>query len=377
MPDSVSPIEATKFAVKAFVTWRGALMVLSWMAMHLASPYRAASERPQLDSIYWSSHARFDSRWYSEIARDGYYIKPNKSNTPFFPLYPLACRWLTPVFGTPEAAGIVISHLALLVAIGFLYRIGCRLYSPELAQQAIVYLLLFPSAYFFSMMYTESLFLLWTSIAFWAFLERRMWLAGLAGMLAGLTRSSAMVLFFAFVGALAWRWYRQKSRPPWSALALGLIPCSWLLYAAYLNRLVGEPFAFYTYQAKFWHRRPTFPLATWWRHAKKVDLSLPSDSNMHDAMRLGFPLVGLSLAVSMAVSGAEPAMWLYLAGGCLYPLTTGLIMGLTRFVLVLFPAQFEIARLTRRAWLQQLVLISYTFVLAVLYTRFLSGRFND
>src|SRR5438067_9305373 len=100
--------------------------------------------------------ARWDAVWYLAIANDGY---REAGRSAFFPLYPLLLAVLRPLTGSAVVAGIAISLAALLVALTILHRLATLELGAEAAGPAVVLVAVFPAAYCFSAVYSESLFL--------------------------------------------------------------------------------------------------------------------------------------------------------------------------------------------------------------------------
>lgn len=162
------------------------------------------------NSPFLSLWAKWDSQWYIQIVREGYWFQPlQQSNVAFFPLYPLATPLMMPWQVEAKSwAGFLVSNLAFLVTLIFLYKLAeMELGQRDGGRRTVAYLAFFPTAFFFSCVYTESLFLL-LSIAciYWA--RRRWWLAAAAaGMLAAATRNLGVVLW-----ALAtWEWLAARA----------------------------------------------------------------------------------------------------------------------------------------------------------------------
>ena len=153
----------------------------------------------------------------------------------------------------------------------------------------------FPTALFFQAVYSEALFLLLTLLAFWWARDRRWALAGLAGLLAALTRSSGLLL----VVPLAVLWWEQRRGAPlrlpggparsiaddWETLpgaagpAAGgaapaparltwlwilLVPAGLAIYMAFLWLAFREALLFSSVQAA-WGRDLTLPTTAVWR----------------------------------------------------------------------------------------------------------------
>jgi Gpi18-like mannosyltransferase len=113
---------------------------------------------------------RWDTGFYNSIARNGYTSATDpssyQSNLAFFPLYPTLIRAVTSLIpGTPQAqeillAGVLISNFCLLGALVIMYRFSMDLFSDQkIAEKSILYILFFPTGFFLSDAYTESLFI--------------------------------------------------------------------------------------------------------------------------------------------------------------------------------------------------------------------------
>ncbi len=113
--------------------------------------------------------ARWDSRWYFSIIKDGYQAPAHwgtsSSNMAFFPLYPYLVKslgWfgLDLPNGYYILFGLILSTLCFLASAVLLYRLitgplGLR---HATAQRALGLLFVFPASFFFSSFYPESLF---------------------------------------------------------------------------------------------------------------------------------------------------------------------------------------------------------------------------
>ena len=114
--------------------------------------------------------ARWDSGYYLAIARSGYAVD---NGTPtYYPLYPLLIRSVTLVTGLSEiATGTILTLILAASALLVIYHASLRDYDRGTADIAVDLLILFPTALFFFAVYTESLFLLLSALAY--FLAQR------------------------------------------------------------------------------------------------------------------------------------------------------------------------------------------------------------
>jgi Gpi18-like mannosyltransferase len=119
------------------------------------------------------------------------------------------------------------------------------------ARRTIVLVVVFPGAFYFYAGYTHALMLLLASATYWFAWKNRWLLAGLAGLLAGLTHPTAwtlsiILLYFAIHG-----WRKQPSLPRFSIFLLPLTPV--LGIGLFLAWRISNGFIDYgTLQAQNW-----------------------------------------------------------------------------------------------------------------------------
>src|SRR5262249_47121517 len=190
-------------------------------------------------SPFWDTFVRHDSGWYVDIARRGYDVTDavagGRSNIAFAPVYPLLMRYIGRLFGRSQGvtylAGIVVSWASFIAAMAALYCLAAIDLPRSRAEHAVVLAAIFPFAFFYGAVYTESTFLLFTVLSFYGFRTRRWALGGIGGALAGATRVTGILMW----PALAWTAWRALPRDPLAADAANrdrLRAAAWLLAAA-------------------------------------------------------------------------------------------------------------------------------------------------
>jgi hypothetical protein len=252
--------------------------------------------------------ANWDGVWFIRIAAAGYHS--HAFSQAYFPLYPLAVRVVAPLAGDfYVVAGVVVSLACYAAAMVVLYRLAADECGSRVALWSVVFISVFPTAFFFQAVYSESMFLLLTLLSFSAGRRGRWWIAGVAGLLAALTRSSGLLLLLP-LGVMWWEQRRgaplrlpggpalapelapgaapraESARATGSASAAGTAPgarsaaaprrpsvlsLGWLLlvpaglgiYMAYLWRAFSDPFLFSAVQ-DFWGRRSSLPPVAVW-----------------------------------------------------------------------------------------------------------------
>src|SRR3954471_5185604 len=158
--------------------------------------------------------ARWDSSWYLGIADSGY---AQDGRTAFFPLYPLLVRAGGGRAGSPVVAGVRVSGASLVAGLAALHSLTKLELGESAARWTVLALALSPMSFFFTAVYSESLFLALSTGALLAARRERWWWAGVLGALAAATRSAGIVLLVPLV-VLAW------SARPRERLWLALVP---------------------------------------------------------------------------------------------------------------------------------------------------------
>jgi hypothetical protein len=354
----------------------------------------------RLGDLLAAPAARWDSSWYLVIAHYGY--RPDldaftSSRDAFFPLYPLGLRglgWL----GLPLiVGGVLISLLALALALYGIHRLttleltaraarGSDANRPgpagpragEVARLAVMVTAFAPMAFFLSAVYSEALYLALSVGLFYGARRGRFALVGVLAALAGATRSTGIVLL---LPALIFYLYgpredRGPDRPLARGLApryrvrknvlwLALAPIGLLLYMAYLGLAGGDALAPFHAQ-DVWGRHFAGPYLGIWdgiqaafEGARQL-LSMqqahtyfttggesPFVAAEHNLLLLAF--LAAALVATVGVLRRLPAAYgayviAALALPLSYPVTAQPLMSLPRFLVVLFPLNIWFAQ---------------------------------
>nr|BBH92681.1 hypothetical protein KTA_08800 [Thermogemmatispora argillosa] len=251
------------------------------------------------------SWKRWDAIHYVEIAQFGY---RSPFDSAFFPLFPLLIRICAHIVGNHGyfIFGVIISNLALLGSLFTLYQLASEALGEQVSRRTLLYLCIFPTAFFFFTAYNESLFLLLVTSCFLALRRRRWWLAGLLGMLAALTRSPGILLVLPYL----WEaWATRTSlglfpeRGEWRAFILRvlpvvLIPLGTGLYCLYCWHLFHSPFSFAAVQYR-WAHRTVWPWEGIWKALVELFWLQPAGSlfSVHLVLDLSATLGFIVLAV--------------------------------------------------------------------------------
>lgn len=193
-------VRATSLPVRAFLISRlvvfvaGAGGVLS-LAKH-APGHEAADSMGRLGSVgsvLAGSVDRFDAAYYLGIAAHGYGAV-SSGRLAFFPLYPLTIRIVSLVVGSGVIAAFLVSAAAFVAALAVLHRLTELELGRRGADATVLLLAFSPLSFFFTAVYTESLFLLLSVASVLAARQGRWRLACGLGALATLTRPTGILL---------------------------------------------------------------------------------------------------------------------------------------------------------------------------------------
>lgn len=199
------------------------------------------------DAFLWI-WKKWDGLHYVNLAELGYsgYVEDGKNLfLVFFPLYPWLMRVVSLITGNTMAAGLLLSFVCYGAGCVFLYKLAAFELGRGGAVRTVLFLSVYPYAFFFGGIMTESLFLLTTAAGLWYIRRHRWWLAGMWGLLAAMTRMHGVLL----IGAAAAELVEHLGRFDWKAIvrrlpALILPAVGTLVYLALNWSVTGNPFAF-------------------------------------------------------------------------------------------------------------------------------------
>lgn len=339
--------------------YAGTLLARSGYGVKDLFPYRgvAASRVPVL--AIWQ---RFDTNWFLKIAERGY--SAEDGSTVYMPLYPLLIRVVgSLLFGNDLLAALLISNLAWVAVLYLIYRFTEDHFDEGAAKRALVYLALFPTAFFFLAAYTESLFLALAVGSLYAAHKDNLLWASLLGALAALTRLQGVMLLVP-LAHIAWTQdgapnFRTKGQRLQELLPLWLIPLATLGYLLYSNLSLLS-----SYEGEL-HARFVLPWENVWLSSALI---LEGRASVPDVANLVVTLLFGAMAI-MVWRTMPRALGLYTVLMFLAPLfrmtTTQPLVSMTRYVLVLFPVFMLFGLWGKNGWVNRAMV--YPSVLLSLY----------
>ena len=174
----------------------------------------------------------WDGLWYKFIADFNYdHARGFDATAAFWPILPWVMRYGHEITGLqPEVVGYLFANACFLGALIVIYQLLRMDFSADLTRRAMWALALFPTALFFTAVYTEAPFIFFASLCLLCARKGEWPAAGVVGLLAALTRSQGVMLL-APLGILL---IQQN----------GLIPNKWLRTAPFAALPVLGPIIF-------------------------------------------------------------------------------------------------------------------------------------
>ena len=309
-------------------------------------------------------HARWDSIWYLDIAKNGYSYSGDlgNTNTVFFPLYPIAIRIVALLtFGHFPLAGWLVSITFLFFALVYFRRLLIEFHPDIDPFVPITLLLVFPTAFFLSAVYTESMFLFLSIASFYSAFRKNFLLAGIFGLVASLTRITGLFLFL----PLAWEFWlhsRTQKRPLTEALPLLFIPAGVFSFFLYHYLVFGDFFLWLKVERE-WGRGFTL--------TKEHFLLDNASEIVNFSLDISFVMLGLAAAF-FVFKKLRTSYGIYMLTTVLIAVGSGTLMSINRYVLCLFPMYILLGK-TSPVVRQAVTYVSILFF--ALYTILFAGNY--
>jgi Mannosyltransferase (PIG-V) len=309
--------------------------------------------------------ARFDAGWYGGIAMDGYSFQARfdrQQNVAFFPAFPMLMRATGYPLGAfaPGApmerrmtrllwGGVFVSIAAFAWAAVYLWRLARDTIGADRAPSAVALTAAYPFAVFYSVPYTESLFLLGAIAAIYHFRRGEIVKAAAWGLLVGLTRPNgcflsvvlALLIFERHRFSEIFRFpnlHLSKSLAGAAAPGMGM-----LIYSAYVKHLTGAWFGWArlheTWGRSYSGFAPLERVYGWIRDEGLLHVVTNAPYDTLNSLGVIFAL----LMLWPVVRRLGPAYGVFILMNLLPPLLAGGLLSMGRLTSTLFPLFLALA----------------------------------
>lgn len=348
----------TKKIILLFLIWRTALYLAAYLSPKVLPvfanrfPYVDLLKESGLPHFIWA-FGNFDGVHYLRIAQDGYAYQFTQV---FFPLYPILIYLGSLVTDNLLIWALLISNIAFLTALIIMNKLVTKLYDQKIALWSIIFLLTFPTSFFFGSVYTEGVFFLIIISSFYLAEKNRVIIASILGSFASATRLIGLFL----APALA-----QERK---NLLPLLVVPLGFLAYVIYLKIEFDNPLYFLTAQSIFGQERATqtivFLPQVFYRYIKILTTTsgLPFINASFELVTTIFALVVLLVAYFKKMKKSY-LLFSFLA--IITPTLTGTLISMPRYVLIAFPIYITLAQIKSLPVKILIALVSIVLLFAV------------
>ncbi|MFZ1217675.1 MAG: hypothetical protein WAO00_00200 [Chthoniobacterales bacterium] len=310
-------------------------------------------------ATFWN---RWDAVHYLRLAENGYTAKGDgRFSIVFYPLYPWLVRAVAFICQSYFGAALLVSGAASICAALLLRRLA-ELDQPEkVARLTVWFLLIFPTAYFLHIAYSESLFLALVLGCLLAARSRSWAMAGVLGALACATRVNGLLLVpTLFVEAFLQ--YRATRRIDWRWLWIGVAGLGTASYLFLNYRVTGDPFAFSKIMEVNWYKRFNTP----WVGIRDVWLRIPHFNLTEGLLEFVFIVFSFLCTVWCWIK-LRPTYAVWMTLNWLLINSTSYVVSVPRYCLTLFPIFILFARFAARRPLAGGILSAISLLLLALF----------
>jgi hypothetical protein len=280
---------------------------------------------------------RWDSPHYIDISKN-WYVNHGEQRffIVFFPLYPILIRLSTVDLDYINLSALLVSNISSIIGFTYLFKHAKLDFDDDVAKRAVLYLSVFPTAYFLSAPYTEGLFFALTTASIYYARSAKWPLAGILSLFAALTRLAGLlllpVLFVEYFHQKEWKLRRIDLNTFWTTLAL----IGFSIYLNINNQVFGNPFMFIHYQQNHWYNTidPLLGLTRAWGWATTA--TFPENITIGVAP-LAFGIVGLLAILAGLKLHLHLSYNLYMLLTWLLSISTSWWISVPRYVLAMFP----------------------------------------
>ena len=358
-----------KKVIIAFIIWRLITLAVAYLSESFIPTFGATFPYYQerliatgLPHSIWA-FGNFDGAHYLGIAKSAYSAQYTQA---FFPFYPLLIKIFSVfTFGNLFISAFLLSNIFFLLALLVFYKLISLNYDQKKAFWSIIFLLGFPTSFYFGAIYTESLFLFLTVSTFLLIDKKKYFLAAITGFFAALTR-----IIGVFLGLVFLFYAKGKKR----FLLSGIVFLGLLVYMMYLQVNFGNPIYFFTSQSVFGQGRDDSKIIllpqVFFRYAK-IFITTQGLILLTAAFELICTIAALVLLI--ASYKKVKSSWLVFSFlSVLLPTLTGTLASMPRYILVAFPIYFILGSLKSTS-LKLIILALFFIVGFISLTLFSQG----
>jgi len=333
-----------------FITWRIALFFIAFLAIYFLPVF--GGRFPYADRVLEVTHlpnwiwgfGNFDGVHYLRIAQNGYTSEYTQA---FFPLFPLLIRFFSSFFPHVSGldtnvftdtsyfySGIVLSNIFFLGSLFIFYKLVNLDFKKNIAVWSVIFLLAFPTSFYFGAVYTESLFFLLVVAAIYLIRKKQFFWGAILISLSTATRIFGVLLTPLYLIEV----YENKRGLDflWTLVT----PLGIIAYMYFLKTEFNNPFYFLTSQPVFGAERSSgeiiFLPQVIYRYIKIfLTTNIFSLTFFNAFWEFLFTLVPITLLI-LFFKRMRFSYWFFSISALMLPTLTGTFSSMPRYALLSF-----------------------------------------
>lgn len=345
-----------KKIVAIFVIWRLYLFAVAAISPVIIPTFGATfpyyqdrlidTHLPQF--IY--SFGNFDGVHYLGIAKHAYAAQFTQA---FFPLYPILIKAVSFItLGNLLIAALLVSNLSFLFGLLLFYKLIKKTYSESTAFWSSIFLLAFPTSFYFGAIYTEGLFFLLIVGCFYLQEIKKPFIAAIVGSLASFTRLIGALLSLSFI-----------SKDPRKLIYAAIVPVGLFVYMIYLGVVFKNPLYFLTSQTIFGQNRETESIVllpqVLFRYLKI--LTTVQGQGFYVALFELSSTIFALVMLAIAFKKIKHSWVIFGLASVLLPTLTGTLASMPRYIIIAFPMYIVLSKI-KNTILKTLIIVAFTLI---------------
>lgn len=319
--------------------------------------------------------AGFDGAHYIMIAKFGY----QQYQEAFFPLYPILIYAFS--IGNHMVSGLIISWLAFFAGSYFFFKFANLVLKRKNDYWPLIFLLSFPSGFFFITVYPESLFLLLASLSLFFIFKKEYKPAVFFSILASLAKLQGIFLIIPFFFSVL-----EKKENRYRRILIAFSPTlGFISYSIFLFFRTGDPLYFYHSQEAFGANRTSqgliFLPQVFFRYYKILTTADLNFQYWIAALELSIFLIVFSVLIWVLYSSFkrrdfsfEFSLNLYSLAILMLPTWTGTLSSIPRYSLIAYGFFLALSKI-RSPIFKILIGIIFSILHLILFSYFIKGYF--
>lgn len=357
------------FLTFCLLTWRIFLII------PLAVGYKYIAQIPHyIGKTPWSN---FDGSHYLEIAAHGY-IGYQQA---FFPFFPLLINYSSKFMGHDLVhVSLFLTHGFFLIALFFFWKLMRLDYSQKTSIWIIIFVFVFPTAFYFASVYTESLFFALVISSLYFARKKQFLLACIIAGLASATRIVGLFIIIPLIIEIYNSIQLKKIHSEFikSYLPLVIIPFGLIAYMIYLHVVYADPLMFMHVQPGFGAGRSGGEIIlipqVLWRYFKILMTVSHASLTFWVAILELASFIGSIIVLLFALRKKIRLSYiLFSISLILFPSLSGTLSSIPRYIIIVFPLYIFFALLDIKIRIQ--LIIVFSTIQIILASLFLRGYF--